>query len=225
MTERVNRVSREPSVKYRRIFINDEWPAFGHWAVHHFGGLNAEMYDHVFELILRLKGNYLWPAMWSSNFNCDGPGLLNAELADEYGIVMGTSHHEPCMRNCEEYKHVRGKDSIYGDAWDFRGNRVGILRFWEDCLKRNSGFENVITLGMRGEQDTTILGESATLADNVSLLRDVIERGLNTLRIYAVSPSLVLERIVLYPQASRLPESYLGPVESYYVKDPADLYR
>lgn len=132
------------------------------------------MYEHVFELLLRLKGNYLWPAMWKSNFNCDGPGLLNAELADEYGIVMGTSHHEPCMRNGEEYSQVRGTDSIYGDAWDFRANREGISRFWEDGLKRNGGFENIITLGMRGEQDTTILGESATLADNINLLREVI---------------------------------------------------
>lgn len=174
LTEKNNRVSKEPSVKYRGIFINDEWPAFGTWATHHFGGINAEMYEHVFELLLRLKANYLWPAMWNSNFNCDGPGLLNAELADEYGIVMGTSHHEPCMRNGEEYGLVRGKDSIYGDAWDFRSNRNGISRFWKDGLQRNGGFENVITLGMRGEQDTTILGESATLADNVNLLRDVI---------------------------------------------------
>ncbi|AET60998.1 alpha-glucuronidase Gh115A [Paenibacillus terrae HPL-003] len=174
LTEKNNWVSKEPSVKYRGIFINDEWSAFGTWATHHFGGVNAEMYEHVFELLLRLKANYLWPAMWRSNFNCDGPDLLNAELADEYGIVMGTSHHEPCMRNGEEYGLVRGKDSVYGNAWDFRANKEGILRFWEDGLKRNGGFENVITLGMRGEQDTTILGESATLADNINLLRDVI---------------------------------------------------
>jgi hypothetical protein len=171
----INMLSRVPSVKYRGFFINDEWPAFGSWTMHHFGGFTAEMYDHVFELLLRLKGNYLWPAMWSSNFNLDGPGLLNAELADEYGIVMGTSHHEPCIRNGEEYKLVRGKESIYGDAWNFRMNREGILRFWEDGLKRNGGFENLITLGMRGEQDTAILGKNATLADNIALLREVLK--------------------------------------------------
>lgn len=174
LTEANNRLSKEPSVKYRGIFINDEWPAFGNWAVTHFGDLNAKMYDHVFELILRLKGNYIWPAMWKSNFSCDGPGLLNAELADEYGIVLGTSHHEPCMRNGEEYSLLRGKDSIYGDAWNFRTNREGILRFWEDGLKRNGKLENVITMGMRGEQDTKILGEDATLSDNIELLRDVL---------------------------------------------------
>lgn len=80
------------------IFINDEWPAFGNWCNHNFGGFNAKAYDHVFELLLRLKGNYLWPAMWSARFADDGPGLLNAELADEYGIIMGMSHHEPCLR-------------------------------------------------------------------------------------------------------------------------------
>jgi hypothetical protein len=175
LTDHINMVSRVPSVKYRGFFINDEWPAFGNWTMHHFGGFNAEMYDHVFELLLRLKGNYLWPAMWSSNFNLDGPGLLNAELADEYGIVMGTSHHEPCIRNGEEYGLVQGRNSVYGDAWNFRTNREGIVRFWEDGLKRNGKFENVITLGMRGEQDTAILGENATLADNIALLRDVLK--------------------------------------------------
>jgi hypothetical protein len=175
LNEQMNMISRVPSVKYRGFFINDEWPAFGSWSMHHFGGFNEEMYDHVFELLLRLKGNYLWPAMWSSNFNLDGPELLNAELADEYGIVMGTSHHEPCICNGEEYGLVRGKDSRYGDAWNFRTNREGIIRFWEDGLKRNGKFENVITLGMRGEQDTAILGENATLADNIELLRDVLK--------------------------------------------------
>lgn len=175
LTEINNKVSKEPSVKYRGIFINDEWPAFGNWAMKRFGGLNAKMYAHVFELILRLKGNYLWPAMWKTNFNCEGPDLLNAELADELGIVMGTSHHEPCMRAGEEYSQVRGKDSIYGDAWNFTTNKEGVSRFWEDGLKRNREFENIITLGMRGEQDTKILGEDATLSDNIELLREVIQ--------------------------------------------------
>lgn len=174
LTEEVNMVSRIPSVKYRGIFINDEWPAFGNWTMHHFGGFTAKMYDHVFELLLRCKGNYLWPAMWTSNFSVDGPGLISAELADEYGVVIGTSHHEPCVRHGEEYSQVRGKDSIYGDAWNYRTNREGILRFWEDGLKRNGGFENIITLGMRGERDSAILENSATLKDNIELLRDVI---------------------------------------------------
>ena len=174
LDERCTMVSREPSVRYRGIFLNDEWPALGNWAKERFGGFNVRMYSHVFQLILRLRGNYLWPAMWNSNFNLDGPGLENAELADELGIVMGSSHHEPCMRAGEEYGLMRGKDSVYGDAWNFVTNREGITRFWEDGLKRNSRFENMITVGMRGEQDTPIMGKIATLRDNIELLRDVL---------------------------------------------------
>ena len=167
-------VSKEPSVRFRGFFINDEWPAFGNWANKNFGGVNAKMYENVFELLLRLKGNYLWPAMWASRFSDDGPGLENAELADELGVVMGASHHEPCCRAGEEYRYLRGPDSIYGDAWNFRSNEEGITKFWEDGLKRNGRLENVITVGMRGEADTAIM-KNATLADNINLLRDVLK--------------------------------------------------
>ena len=174
LTEKENIVSKEPSVKYRGFFINDEWPAFGNWAKTHFGGINAACYERVFELLLRLKGNYLWPAMWASDFSLDGPGLLSAQLADEYGVVMSTSHHEPCMRSGNDYGKLRGKGSVYGDAWDFRSNPEGIKRFWRDGLLRNRSFENVITLGMRGENDTAILGKDASLSDNIELLRSVL---------------------------------------------------
>lgn len=167
-------ISKEPSVYYRGFFINDEWPSFGTWCEKHFGGINAKMYEHIFEVLLRLKGNYMWPAMWSGCFAQDGPGLKSANLADEYGIVMGLSHHEPCLRHGEEYSHVRGKDSIYGDAWNFHTNTEGITRFWRDGLKRNGHLENVITIGMRGERDSAIMGDNATLEDNINLLRDVI---------------------------------------------------
>lgn len=175
LTDDVNVVTKEPSVKYRGFFINDEWPAFGKWATVHFGDVNAKCYERIFELLLRLKGNYLWPAMWSSNFSMDGPGLESARLAGELGVVMSTSHHEPCMRSGEEYRLLRGKDSIYGDDWSFLSNREGITRFWRDGLVRNKPFENVITLGMRGERDSKILGQDATLKDNIDLLRDVLK--------------------------------------------------
>lgn len=194
-------VSKEPSVRYRGFFINDEWPAFGTWCNERFGGFNAKMYDHVYELLLRLKGNYLWPAMWSARFYDDGPGLANAELADEYGVVIGASHHEPCLRQGEEYRYLRGPDSIYGDAWNFRTNEEGITRFWADGLKRGGHFENVITLGMRGEQDTAIMGKDATLADNINLLRDVL-RTQNRLIREHVNPNLeeVPRMLALYKE-------------------------
>ena len=194
-------ISKEPSVRYRGFFINDEWPAFGNWCNHNFGGFNAQAYDHVFELLLRLKGNYLWPAMWSARFADDGPGLLNAELADEYGIIMGMSHHEPCLRQGEEYKYLRGKNSVYGDAWNFRTNREGITKFWEDGLKRSGKFENVITVGMRGEADTAIMGKNATLEDNIQLLRDVLKTQKKLIQEH-VNPDLtrVPRMIALYKE-------------------------
>ena len=167
-------VSRAPSVRLRGFFINDEWPAFGTWCEHNFGGFNAKAYEKVFKLLLRLKGNLLWPAMWSSVFSEDGPGEAAVKLADELGIIMGTSHHEPCMRQGEEYRHLRGQDSVYGDDWSFINNRDGITAFWRDGIDKRKDYENVYTVGMRGEADTPILPEG-TLADNVSLLHDVIK--------------------------------------------------
>ncbi len=167
-------VSKEPSVKYRGLFINDEWPCFGTWATTHFGGVNAEMYDHVFELLLRLKANYMWPAMWASVFGEEGPGSLNEELADEYGIVVGNSHHEPCLRAGEEFKHSIKAGGKYGTDWNFVRNREGITRFWADGLKRSGKYEHLITIGMRGEDDSAMLDADAGLRANIDYLKDVI---------------------------------------------------
>ena len=194
-------VSKEPSVRFRGFFINDEWPAFGNFCSKRFGGFNAKVYEHVFELLLRLKGNYMWPAMWSAIFPNDGPGLENAILADELGVVMGMSHHEPCLRQGEEYKYLRGKGSIYGDAWNFLTNEKGITRFWEDGLKRSGKYENVITVGMRGEADTAIMGKEATLKDNIDLLRKVLKTQ-NRLIRENVNPNLdeVPRMLALYKE-------------------------
>ncbi|MCL2108873.1 MAG: glycosyl hydrolase 115 family protein [Oscillospiraceae bacterium] len=171
----VETVSKEPSVKYRGFFINDEWPCFGHWTFGKFGGFTAEMYDHVFELLLRLKGNYLWPAMWTSSFPLDGPGELNEELADIYGVVMGASHHEPCLRASEEWDLVRGENTDYGNDWNYYINKNGLLKYWEDGLKRSGKYEKIITIGMRGERDSSMLGDNSTLKDNIDLLKDIIK--------------------------------------------------
>ena len=167
--------SKEPSVKYRGFFINDEWPAFGNWTFEHFGGFTVEMYDKVFELLLRLKGNYLWPAMWSSSFSLDGPGLASAELANEYGVVMGQSHHEPCLRASEEWDIYKGKDTPYGTEWNYYTNKEGLLNYWREGLKRSGKYETVMTIGMRGERDSSMLGEDSTLGENIDLLKDIIK--------------------------------------------------
>jgi len=170
--DELNTTSKEPSVKYRGFFLNDEWPSLGSWATGKFGDFNEEFYDKVFELILRLKGNFLWPAMWSAVFSENGKSssIANAKLADAYGIVMGTSHHEPMFRAGEEWKRINHQ---YGtnEAWDFSTNAEAITKFWEDGLLRNKDFESLITLGMRGEQDSALNGSEE---ENIELLKKII---------------------------------------------------
>lgn len=167
-------VTKEPSVLYRGFFINDEWPAFGKWCTGHYGGVNARAYDKIFELLLRLKGNYLWPAMWRSSFWEDGPGLESARLADEYGIIMGTSHHEPLGRAGVEWQNQYEK---YGDdnTWSFVTNSEAITEFWRDGLKRCQPFENVITIGMRGEDDSLLMSEDTSLEENIQVVKNAIQ--------------------------------------------------
>ncbi len=180
----IEQISAEPSVRYRGFFINDEWPCFGTWVTSHFGDFNANAYQYVFEFLLRMKGNYLWPAMWTASFPLDGPGSANEELADIYGIVIGYSHHEPCLRASEEWDKVRGKNSCYGNEWNFYTNEEGLLRYWEDALKRSGKYENIITVGMRGERDSSMLGENATVEENVALLKRIIRKQNELIKRY-----------------------------------------
>ncbi|MDX3772379.1 MULTISPECIES: glycosyl hydrolase 115 family protein [unclassified Streptomyces] len=169
-----------PSVKYRGIFINDEDPALGTWAPAYFGpgkapghsgGFNAAFYAKVFELLLRLKANYLWPAVWGRAFAEDDP--QNHATAKRYGIVMGTSHEAPMLRGIEEWNRhavaaVRdsqgnivkpGQDPYGGTGeWSFRYNAEALKKYWADGIKRmvEEDFEGVVTLGMRGNGDTAL---------------------------------------------------------------------
>lgn len=174
-------ISREPSVKYRGFFINDEWPAFGRWCNEKFGGFTASVYEQVFILLLRMRGNYMWPAMWSSTFSEDGPGPASAELADMYGVIMGSSHHEPLCRAGSEWQNIY---STYGEdnSWNFITNKEAITDFWRDGVLRNRGFENVYTIGMRGECDSRLMGDNATLEDNINVIKDAIRTQHKILR-------------------------------------------
>lgn len=161
----------EPKVKYRGIFINDEAPALTGWVYEKFGDFNAEFYDKVFELILRLKGNYLWPAMWPPRaFNVDD--TQNAILADEYGVVMGTSHHEPLTRAHAEW------DSKVNGKWDFNSNADGLKDFWKAGMERMGIKENIVTIGMRGDGDEAMSESTAIdlLEDVVKTQRQIIEK-------------------------------------------------
>ncbi|WP_254244209.1 glycosyl hydrolase 115 family protein [Hymenobacter sp. BRD128] len=144
----------EPKVKYRGIFLNDEAPALSGWAKEKFGGINSKMYEHVFELILRLKGNYLWPAMWGNAFNDDDK--RSPELADTYGIVMGTSHHEPMLRAQQEWKR-------YGKGpWNYQTNAPVLQEFWRQGIRNMGAHESIVTIGMRGDGDEPMSRESNT---------------------------------------------------------------
>lgn len=159
-------IQPSPKVKYRGIFINDEWPSFGTWCTNHFGGVNAKAYEHIFELLLRLKANYFWPAMWATAFNEDDPEA--PRLADEMGIVMGTSHHEPMMRSHQEYLHR--KDEV--GPWDYASNKKRIDKFFREGMERNKAYENLVTIGMRGDGDVA-MGKGDD-AENMRTLKDVV---------------------------------------------------
>ncbi len=176
--------SGEPVVKYRGIFINDEEPAFGPWAREKFGGINSQMYTHMFELLLRLRGNYLWPAMWGKAFNEDDP--MNPVLADEYGIVMGTSHHEPMIRAQQEWHNHRNE--LGNGEWNYYTNEEGLKKFWEDGIKRNKGYESIVTIGMRGDGDEAMI-KDGNMDDNVKLLERIVADQRAILKAY-MNPDL-----------------------------------
>ena len=144
----------EPVVRYRGIFLNDEAPCLTTWVKNTFGTDygNHKFYSKVFELILRLKGNFLWPAMWSWAFYADDP--LNSKTADEMGVMIGTSHHEPMARNHQEWARNRDK---YGE-WNYATNKDVIDRFFREGIERAKGTEDVITIGMRGDGDAPMGG-------------------------------------------------------------------
>jgi len=158
-----------PSVKYRGIFINDEAPAFSGWTREKFGGVNHLVYEKIFELLLRLKANYLWPAMWGNAFNDDD--TLNPVLAGKWGIVMGTSHHEPMLRAQQEWKR-------YGHgAWDYTTNDSVLRAFWTKGIQSMGHHESIVTIGMRGDGDKPMTEGTATqlLENIVADQRKIIE--------------------------------------------------
>ena len=162
----------EPSVQYRGIFFNDEAPSLTGYIRAKYGEVppnndptkgpltpagianyDHEFYSHVFELLLRCKGNYLWPAMWANAFNEDDPA--DAATADLYGIVMGTSHQEAMLRAQKEWDRL--PRSVTGGSWNYATHPDVLDQFWRDGLTRNKNYESIITLGLRGENDSEMV--------------------------------------------------------------------
>lgn len=172
----------QPKVRYRGFFINDEDPCFSGWAKKAFGGVNAAVYAHVFELLLRMKGNYLWPAMWAPKaFAADDPNSMI--LADQMGVVMGSSHHEVMMRAQDEW-HRDTKSGVTGGAWDYSTNARNLRTFWRGGIERMTSkpsgtYESVVTIGMRGDGDEAMAEGTATglleqvVADQRAIIADV----------------------------------------------------
>ena len=154
--------SDKPDVKYRGIFLNDENPALLGWVTENYGGFGDEFYAEVFELILRQKGNYIWPAMWGKAYYDDDPD--NVALANSYGMVVGTSHHEPLGRAHVEWDR-------YGDgAWDYNSNEDVLKDFWRGGMERMKDNEVLVTIGMRGDGD-----EAMTEGTAISLLENIVQ--------------------------------------------------
>lgn len=164
----------EPAVKYRGIFLNDEAPCLTGWVKHTYGTNYGDhrFYARVFELILRLRGNFMWPAMWAWSFYADDPE--NSKTAHDMGIIMGTSHHEPMARNHQEWARKRKQ---YG-VWDYATNQKVLDRFFREGIERVKDTEDLITIGMRGDGDAPMGGKEG--ADHEYVNRD--EYNMNLLK-------------------------------------------
>ncbi len=156
----------EPAVKYRGIFLNDEAPCLTGWVKNTYGTDYGDhrFYARVFELLLRLRANFMWPAMWAWAFYADDPE--NLKTADEMGIIMGTSHHEPMARNHQEWARHRKENG----AWNYSTNQDVIDKFFTEGIQRMKGTEDVVTIGMRGDGDEAMSAEA-----DVALLKKVID--------------------------------------------------
>lgn len=204
----------EPAVRYRGIFLNDEAPCLTSWVKNHygtdFGG--HEFYADCFELILRLRGNFMWPAMWGWAFYADDPE--NSKTANDMGIIMGTSHHEPMARNHQEYARNRG---AYG-AWDYNTNPEGLDRFFREGIERSIDNEDLVTIGMRGDGDAALGGDGVNSdEENIASLEKVIAAQRNIIKEVTGKPAekrqqvwaLYKEVQIYYEKGLRVPDDVI----------------
>ena len=168
----------EPAVRYRGIFLNDEAPCLTSWVKNTYGTGYGDhrFYQRVFELVLRLRGNMMWPAMWGWAFYADDPE--NEKTADEMGVVMSTSHHEPMARNHQEYARNR---KGWG-PWNYQKNKANLQKFFREGIERMKGTEQIVTIGMRGDGDEAMSAEADTklmtniINDQRKIIADVTGR-------------------------------------------------
>ncbi len=165
---------QSPSVAYRGIFLNDEDWSLRNWSwkyyedAHDFGVIGPKTYKAIFQLLLRLRANVVWPAMHEGTagfFTVRG----NKEMADSFGILVGSSHCEPLLRN-----NVAEWDVKERGAYNYITNRHQVQRYWAERLQAVRGSEALLTLGMRGIHDGSMEGVK-TPAEKLEALQQVID--------------------------------------------------
>ena len=198
----------EPQVRYRGLFLNDEAPCLTTWVKNTYGTDYGDhrFYERVFELILRLKGNFLWPAMWGWAFYADDPE--NLKTADAMGIIMGTSHHEPMARNHQEYARHRKE---WG-PWNYQKNKENLDRFFREGIERMKGTDDIVTIGMRGDGDEAMSEDADT-----KLLQTIVENQRKIIKQVTGRPAketpqvwaLYKEVLDYYDKGMRVPDDVL----------------
>lgn len=195
----------EPAVRYRGIFLNDEAPCLTSWVKNTYGTGYGDhrFYQRVFELVLRLRGNMMWPAMWGWAFYADD--AENEKTADEMGVVMSTSHHEPMARNHQEYARNR---KGWG-PWNYQKNKTNLQKFFREGIERMKGTEQIVTIGMRGDGDEAMSAEADTklmtniINDQRKIIADVTGRKASeTQQVWA----LYKEVLDYYDKGMKVPD-------------------
>ena len=195
----------EPAVRYRGIFLNDEAPCLTSWVKNTYGtGYGDHLfYQRVFELVLRLRGNMMWPAMWGWAFYADD--AENEKTADEMGVVMSTSHHEPMARNHQEYARNR---KGWG-PWNYQKNKANLQKFFREGIERMKGTEQIVTIGMRGDGDEAMSAEADTklmsqiINDQRKIIADVTgKKASETPQVWA----LYKEVLDYYDKGMKVPD-------------------
>ena len=195
----------EPAVRYRGIFLNDEAPCLTSWVKNTYGTDYGDhrFYQRVFELVLRLRGNMMWPAMWGWAFYADDSE--NEKTADEMGVVMSTSHHEPMARNHQEYARNR---KGWG-PWNYQKNKANLQKFFREGIERMKGTEQIVTIGMRGDGDEAMSAKADTklmtniINDQRKIIADVTgKKASETPQVWA----LYKEVLDYYDKGMKVPD-------------------
>ncbi len=200
--------AQSPSVTYRGIFLNDEDWTLRHWSAATFesgteGLIGRATYKKIFQLLLRLRANTVWPAMHEGTvafFNVPGAKAT----ADSCGIIIGTSHCEPLLRN-----NVGEWDTSQRGPFDYRHNRVAVQQYWAERLEAVSrSSDNMFTIGMRGIHDSQMLGYHGE-EEQFEGLQQVIDDQQQLLRKYVGDPSRLPQVFVPYKEVLQLYEKGL----------------